>query len=64
MLMLSLVRAVYGLTGKDVTFLWTVNAVVWSLAHTILRFGLDKAFHPLDKTDRVPPLVDLIFLSW
>ena len=42
----------------------SVNAVVWSLSHTILRFRLDKASHPLDKKDRVPPLVELIFLSW
>ena len=62
--MLSLVHVVYGPTEKDVTPLGIVNAVVRSLAHTILRFRLDKASHPLDKKDRKPPLVDLIFLSW
>ena len=61
LLMLSL-YVVYGPTEKYMTFLWTLNAVVWSLAHTILRFRLDKASHPLDKKDRVPSLVDLIFL--
>ena len=62
LLMLSLVH-VYGPTEKHVTPLGIVNAVVCSLAHTILRFGLDKASHPVDK-DRKRPLVDLIFLSW
>ena len=59
LLMHSLVHVVYGLTEKNMTFLWTIN---WFLARTILRFGLDKASHPLDKEDRVPGGPNLLVL--